>query len=238
MGSRSEGGSQDTALTPREPWVYTVQVPSLNRSFPVEVTRARCPGACPLPLVSLPRGIPDAPEGVLLRCRASMRRQIPEATVCVWIGTRPALCQTKREYLRIMRQELLFDICGAPFGTGFFVSRGLIAPTPHILVRLVLLVLCLVALGCGFEHPVLPRGGLLLPHRAHALRSYARLGSGLRWRASGGVSLPPSSSAASARMWPSPEWASSTAASALRLHTGSRIVVPGVRLDSMASNKR
>ena len=28
----------------------------------------------------------------------------------------------KREYLRVTRKHLVFDICGAPFGTGFFVS--------------------------------------------------------------------------------------------------------------------
>ena len=28
----------------------------------------------------------------------------------------------KREYLRVRRKALVFDICGAPFGSGFFVS--------------------------------------------------------------------------------------------------------------------
>jgi hypothetical protein len=28
----------------------------------------------------------------------------------------------RREYLRISRERLVFDVCGAPFGTGFFVS--------------------------------------------------------------------------------------------------------------------
>jgi hypothetical protein len=28
----------------------------------------------------------------------------------------------KREYLQVGREKLIFDICGAPFGTGFFVS--------------------------------------------------------------------------------------------------------------------
>lgn len=28
----------------------------------------------------------------------------------------------KREYMRIRRDDLTFEICGAPFGTGFFVS--------------------------------------------------------------------------------------------------------------------
>ncbi len=31
----------------------------------------------------------------------------------------------KREYLRIRRQNYVFDICGAPFGNGFFVSSWL-----------------------------------------------------------------------------------------------------------------
>jgi hypothetical protein len=29
---------------------------------------------------------------------------------------------SKREYLRISRNELIFDICAAPFGKGFFIS--------------------------------------------------------------------------------------------------------------------
>lgn len=32
------------------------------------------------------------------------------------------LMSAKREYLRVKRKELVFDICGAPFGNGFFVS--------------------------------------------------------------------------------------------------------------------
>ena len=32
------------------------------------------------------------------------------------------IISAKREYLRIKRKDLAFDICGAPFGNGFFVS--------------------------------------------------------------------------------------------------------------------
>ena len=32
----------------------------------------------------------------------------------------------KREYLRLTREKLLFDVCAAPFGTGFFVSCRLV----------------------------------------------------------------------------------------------------------------
>jgi hypothetical protein len=32
------------------------------------------------------------------------------------------ILSSKREYLRITRNDLTFDVCAAPFGTGFFVS--------------------------------------------------------------------------------------------------------------------
>lgn len=32
------------------------------------------------------------------------------------------LMSAKREYLRVRRKDLTFDMCGAPFGNGFFVS--------------------------------------------------------------------------------------------------------------------
>lgn len=32
------------------------------------------------------------------------------------------ILSAKREYLRVRRKEFAFDICGAPFGNGFFVS--------------------------------------------------------------------------------------------------------------------
>ena len=32
------------------------------------------------------------------------------------------LISAKREYLRIKRKDLIFDVCAAPFGKGFFVS--------------------------------------------------------------------------------------------------------------------
>ena len=32
------------------------------------------------------------------------------------------IMSAKREYLRVVRKKLAFDICGAPFGNGFFIS--------------------------------------------------------------------------------------------------------------------
>jgi hypothetical protein len=49
-------------------------------------------------------------------------RQIPKTKMSRinWRETR--LFSAKREYLRVHRHDLVFDICAAPFGTGFFVS--------------------------------------------------------------------------------------------------------------------
>lgn len=52
-------------------------------------------------------------------------RQIPgiQFSMVAWREGGPL--SAKREYLRIQRGEYVFDICGAPFGRGFFVSTWL-----------------------------------------------------------------------------------------------------------------
>ena len=52
-------------------------------------------------------------------------RQIPntETSRVEWDET--GLFSSKREYLRISRGRHTFDVCAAPFGTGFFVSSWL-----------------------------------------------------------------------------------------------------------------
>ena len=42
----------------------------------------------------------------------------------------------KREYLRIRRNEYTYDICGTPFGSGFFISSWLIRSPKNILIAL------------------------------------------------------------------------------------------------------
>jgi hypothetical protein len=56
------------------------------------------------------------------------RRQIPDCgqSRVEWREGGPL--SAKREYLRVKRKEYTFDICGAPFGTGFFVSWWLTEP--------------------------------------------------------------------------------------------------------------
>ncbi len=59
---------------------------------------------------------------------AIVRRQVPDAKSSRVDWREGGLLSAKREYLRVQRREYIFDICGAPFGTGFFVSWWLGEP--------------------------------------------------------------------------------------------------------------
>src|SRR6202158_2770792 len=50
------------------------------------------------------------------------RRKIPDSARSRTDYREGGLLSAKREYLRVKRLSYTFDICGAPFGTGFFVS--------------------------------------------------------------------------------------------------------------------
>ena len=53
---------------------------------------------------------------------AIARRQVPNAKTGRVDYREGGVLSAKREYLRVRRRGLLFDICGAPFGGGFFIS--------------------------------------------------------------------------------------------------------------------
>jgi len=54
--------------------------------------------------------------------RELKERQIPGLATCRVEFAEGGLLSAKREYLRLTRERLVFDICAAPFGTGFFFS--------------------------------------------------------------------------------------------------------------------
>jgi hypothetical protein len=54
--------------------------------------------------------------------QAIARRAVPNAKTARVDYKEGGVLSAKREYLRVRRKGLLFDICGAPFGRGFFVS--------------------------------------------------------------------------------------------------------------------
>ena len=54
--------------------------------------------------------------------QAIQRRQIPNLTLSRVDWKEGGIFSAKREYLRVGWEDYMFDICGAPFGTGFFFS--------------------------------------------------------------------------------------------------------------------
>ncbi len=67
---------------------------------------------------------------------AIKRHELPEVKISRTHYREGGLLSAKREYLRATRKQLIFDICAAPFGKGFFVSwwlgepRGLLQDFP------------------------------------------------------------------------------------------------------------
>ena len=59
---------------------------------------------------------------------AIKRREVPNVEISRVDWHESGVFSAKREYLRVSRGRYLFDICGAPFGTGFFVSWWLVRP--------------------------------------------------------------------------------------------------------------
>src|SRR3954452_17330279 len=60
------------------------------------------------------------------------RRQIPDLKISEVEWKESGLGSGKRVYLRVSREGLNFDICAAPFGTGYFFSWWL-ARIPRVL---------------------------------------------------------------------------------------------------------
>jgi hypothetical protein len=53
---------------------------------------------------------------------AVRKRQLPDCEISAVDWPEGGVFSAKREYLRIARKGYTFDVCGAPFGTGFFVT--------------------------------------------------------------------------------------------------------------------
>jgi hypothetical protein len=67
-----------------------------------------------------------SPKEFYLAVEAAVeRRKIPDVKFLLVTWNEGGVFSAKREYLRISRKELAFDIGAAPFGTGFFVSYWL-----------------------------------------------------------------------------------------------------------------
>lgn len=69
--------------------------------------------------------------------RAIQKRQIPNARIEIIFLNESHLLSARREYLKIScKKDFYFTICGAPFGTGFFISYWLLQPPDGCLFEL------------------------------------------------------------------------------------------------------
>ncbi len=68
-------------------------------------------------------GLQASPQDFYARVeRAVQSRQVPDVRGSRVDWKEGGMLSAKREYLRVRRKKLVFDICGAPFGPHFFVS--------------------------------------------------------------------------------------------------------------------
>ena len=69
--------------------------------------------------------------------KAIEKRQMPDAKISRISFNESHFLSSRREYLRIScENDFYFVVCGAPFGTGFFVSWWLLQPPAGCLVQL------------------------------------------------------------------------------------------------------
>ena len=82
--------------------------------------------------------------------QAIQLREVPGLEISRVERSEGGLLSAKREYLRLTRERLFFEVCAAPFGTGFFVSsrfgevRLRVDPLAAVLLLIGLLVLTYV----------------------------------------------------------------------------------------------
>lgn len=83
--------------------------------------------------------------------QAVARRQVPGVSLSRVDYREGGIFSAHREYLRVQRKKLVFDICGAPFGPSFFVSWWL----GELRSRFVTLLLMIPILGLFVHHLLL-----------------------------------------------------------------------------------
>jgi hypothetical protein len=79
---------------------------------------------------------------------ALAEKKVPDLEITRTLFAEGGLLSSQREYLRMRRERLLFDVCAAPFGTSFFFSIRF-AEIPVILYVWQLLLVLLFIAGIG-----------------------------------------------------------------------------------------
>ena len=77
--------------------------------------------------------------------------QVPELEITRELFREGGLFSSRREYLRLRRERLIFDVCAAPFGTSYFFSiRFSEIPVELIVWQLLLVLMLLGAVGAAY----------------------------------------------------------------------------------------
>jgi hypothetical protein len=81
-------------------------------------------------------GLQESSQKVYGAIIEEMKKQkLPDVKVSKVTYSEKGILSAKREYLRVRRQERIFDICAAPFGNNFFISWWL-GETPGFMASL------------------------------------------------------------------------------------------------------
>jgi len=68
-------------------------------------------------------GMQASPQQIYSQMEEAInKREIPDVKISRISYPEAGALSARREYLRVQRMDYIFDICAAPFGTGFFVS--------------------------------------------------------------------------------------------------------------------
>ncbi len=78
---------------------------------------------------------------------ALKRREIPDAQTNFHYWQEGGKLSAYRQYLRVTRGPLMMDICGAPFGKGFFFSWWLGTPRPLFIIPTIVALVIMGVIG-------------------------------------------------------------------------------------------
>ena len=85
----------------------------------------------------LVEGLQHSPKEFYSLIKQSLQqRNLPDIKTYEVTAREGGIFSDSREYLRVIRKEHIFDICGAPFGNGFFVSWWLGELPPGCLINI------------------------------------------------------------------------------------------------------
>jgi len=98
-------------------------------------------------------GLQESSQKVYLAIEEEVRKQnLPDVKLSRVTHSEKGILSAKREYLRARRQERIFDICAAPFGSNFFISWWL-GETPGVIASLLMKIPLLGPLLAGTFKP-------------------------------------------------------------------------------------